>query len=219
MDYNSQEQAAAYDAMHQRFHGYDEEAAAILEQFDIGPRSTLIDMGAGTGAIAVHAAGHVKWIYAVGVSEAILARCREKVRKAGSRNVQCRVGGFLSYRHQGDPVHAVVSVAALHHLPDFWKQAGLRRAAEMLKRGGRLFRLDIVFPAGTQDLDQQIRAWVQSIRKKAGPRLAAEAEVHLRKEYSTYDWVMEGLLRRAGFRITRKHLGEGFQTTYLCARV
>ena len=68
------------------------------------------------------------------------------------------------------------------------------------------------------DLDRQIRSWVRSIRKKAGPRLAEEAEVHLRKEFSTYDWVMEGLLRKAGFRINRKRTVEAFQTTYVCTR-
>jgi putative AdoMet-dependent methyltransferase len=219
VDYNAREQAAAYDVMHQRFRRYDEEAEAILEQLNVGPRSTVIDMGAGTGAFAVPAARLVNWIYAVDVSESMLARCREKVRKAGLKNIRCRVGGFLSYRHHGAPADAMVSVASLHHLPDFWKQAGLRRAANMLKQGGRLFLFDIVFPAGTRNLDQQLRSWVQSIRKKAGPRLAAEAEVHLRKEYSTYDWVMEGLLCRAGFHIIRTHYGEGFQTTYLCARV
>ncbi len=219
VDYNNQEQADAYDAVHQRFRRYDEEAAAIIKQLGLGPASTVIDMGAGTGAFAVHAARHVKRVYAVDVSETMLERCREKARKAGVRNIRCRVGGFLTYRHNDAPVDAMVSVAALHHLPDFWKQIGLRRAAAMLKTGGKFFLFDIVFPAGPQDLDQQIRSWVQSIRKKAGPRLAMEAEVHLRKEHSTYDWVMEGLLQRAGFRITRKHSGEGFQTSYVCARV
>jgi cyclopropane fatty-acyl-phospholipid synthase-like methyltransferase len=116
-------------------------------------------------------------------------------------------------------VDAVVSVAALHHLPDFWKQVALRRTAKMLKRGGKLLLFDIVFPSAAQDLDARIQAWIESIRKKAGSRLAEEAEVHVSKEYSTYDWVMEGLLRRAGFRIAGKHAGEGFQTTYVCTRV
>ncbi len=219
VDYGKREQVDAYDAMHQRFRRYEAEAAAILEQLHLDHTSTVIDMGAGTGAFAIHAAPHVKGVYAVDVSEPMLARCREKARKAGLRNVRCRVGGFLTYRHQAAPVDAMVSVAALHHLPDFWKQIGLRRAGEMLRKGGRLYLFDIVFPGTAWDLDGQIQTWVQSIRQKAGPRLAGEAEVHLQREHSTYDWVMEGLLRRAGFHINRRRINHGFQATYLCTRV
>ncbi len=219
VDYCTPEQAAAYDAMHQRFRRYEAEAAAILGQLHLDRRSAVIDMGAGTGAFAIHAAPHVKEVYAVDVSRPMLARCREKARKAGLRNVQCRAGGFLTYRHQAAPADAMVSVAALHHLPDFWKQVGLRRAGEMLRKGGRLYLFDIVFPGAALDLDGQIRAWLQSIRGKAGPRLATEAEVHLQKEHSTYDWVMEGLLRRAGFHINRRRIDHGFQATYLCTRI
>ena len=88
----------------------------------------------------------------------------------------------------------------------------------MLKRGGKLFLFDIVFPSAAQYLDGRPSS-IESIRKKAGSRLAKEAEVHMCKEYSTYDWVMEGLLRRAGFRIAGKHTGEGLQTSYGCTRV
>ena len=219
VDYTSPGEAAAYDAMHQRFRRYDDEAAAILKALGLGPESTVIDMGAGTGAFAVNAARHVKQVFAVDVSAAMLARCRQKARQAGLSNVRCRVGGFLTYRHAGEPADAVVSVAALHHLPDFWKLVGLRRAADMLKRNGKLFLFDIVFPSSPPDIACQLPAWIQSIRGRAGVRLAKEAEVHIRSEHSTYDWVMEGLLRRAGFRIRRKHVGEGFQATYVCRRV
>jgi cyclopropane fatty-acyl-phospholipid synthase-like methyltransferase len=219
VDYASQEEAVAYDVMHQRLRRYDEEVAAIIEALGLGPKSTVIDMGAGTGAFAVHAAPHVKQVFAVDVSAPMLARCREKARSAGLRNVRCRAGGFLTYRHTGAPADAVVSVAALHHLPDFWKLVGLRRVREMLKQGGKLFLFDIVFPSSAPDLDRQLQVWVRAIKAKAGARLAKEAEVHLRSEHSTYDWVMDGLLRRAGFRITRKQTGEGFRTTYVCTRL
>jgi cyclopropane fatty-acyl-phospholipid synthase-like methyltransferase len=218
VDYRSPEEAAAYDAMHQRFRRYDEQTAAILGALDLGPEATVIDMGAGTGAFAIHAARHLRRVYAVDVSAAMLARCREKARAAGLRNVRCRVGGFLTYRHADAPADAMVSVAALHHLPDFWKLVGLRRAAAMLRPGGKLFLFDIVFPSEAPDLDRRLTGWVRSIRAKAGPRLAREAETHVRSEHSTYDWVMEGLLRHAGFCIGRKQYGDGFQASYVCTR-
>ncbi|MEA1893594.1 MAG: hypothetical protein U9N36_00045 [Euryarchaeota archaeon] len=42
-------------------------------------------------------------------------------------------GGFLAYEHEAEPADAMVSIVALHHLPDFWKLVALTRAAKMLK--------------------------------------------------------------------------------------
>lgn len=52
----------------------------------------------------------------------------------------------------------------------------------------------------------------------ADARLAEEAVVHIRNEFSTYDWIMEGIIRSSGFRIDSAEYGQGFQTTYLCTK-
>ena len=140
----------------------------------------------------------------------MLERCREKAREAGLKNLTCRVGGVLTYRDTEPPADAMVSVAALHHLPDFWKQVGLRRAARMPERR-ELFLFDIVFPSAAQDLDGRIELMDSFIRKKAGSRLAKEAEGAHLQGVSTYDWAMEGLLRRAGSRIAGKHTARVFR--------
>ena len=75
----------------------------------------------------------------------------------------------------------MVSIAALHHLPDFWKLAGLTRAAEMLKAGGRLFLFDIVFPSEASDLEGKLDGWVRSNALQSGHELAAEVEIHIRR--------------------------------------
>jgi SAM-dependent methyltransferase len=79
-------------------------------------------MGCGTGAFALHAAPYYRKIYAVDIARAMLGRARRKARKAGLTNIEFRRGGFLTYEHADDPVDAVVSVLALHHLPDFWNR-------------------------------------------------------------------------------------------------
>ena len=88
----------------------------------------------------------------------------------------------------------------------------------MLKAGGRFFLFDIVFPSATEDMEGRLDAWVRSIAEQSGHELAAEAKIHIREEYSTYDWVMEGLLERAGFEIENTGYGDGFQATYVCTR-
>jgi putative AdoMet-dependent methyltransferase len=218
VDYRDVAEAQKYDEIHQRFRDYEKAAEMIVKRLGLGPDSTVIDMGAGTGAFAVYAAKYCKRVYAVDVSEAMLAVCRSKLKEAGLENVVCRVGGFLTYEHKDELVDAMVSVAVLHHLPDYWKQVGLKRAAQMIKPGGRLLLFDIVFPSENEDLAQVLEGWIGSIRDNSGVELAQEAEVHLRDEYSTYDWIMEGLLERSGFQIDEAEYDEGFQTTYVCTR-
>jgi hypothetical protein len=56
----------------------------------------------------------------------------------------------------------------------------------------------------------------QAIWIRADARLAQEALIHVRDEFSTYDWIMEGIIKRSGFRIDTAEYGDGFQTTYVC---
>ncbi len=57
---------------------------------------------------------------------------------------------------------------------------------------------------------------IHSMREKVGAEFSAETVTHIRDEHSTYDWIMEGLLTRAGFRIDRAEYGSGFAAMYLC---
>ena len=88
----------------------------------------------------------------------------------------------------------------------------------MLKVGGGFFIFDIVFPSEATDLKDRINAWIRSIALQSGRELAAEAEIHIREEYSTCDWIMEELLERAGFEIESAEYGDGFRATYVCIR-
>jgi ubiquinone/menaquinone biosynthesis C-methylase UbiE len=218
VDYSSVEQVQQYDDLHQRFRDYEKDSGAIIKLLELDSNSTVIDMGAGTGAFALHAAKHCRKVYAVDVSSAMLERCRKKGEEMGLSNILYCHGGFLTYEHEAEPADAMVSIAALHHLPDFWKLVALTRAAGMLKAGGVLFLFDIVFPSAAKDLEGRLDAWVRSIAERSGHELAAEANIHIREEYSTYDWVMEGLLERAGFKIESSEYGDGFQATYVCIR-
>lgn len=57
-----------------------------------------------------------------------------------------------------------------------------------------------------------------SIETLADARLAQEAVIHTRDEFSTYDWIMEGTIRKSGFHIDAAKYGKGFQTTYVCTK-
>lgn len=218
VDYASAEQVAVYDTRHQRFRNYRKFAEAILTRLGLGPETTVIDLGVGTGAFALHAAPHYKTVYAVDVSEAMLAYTREKAKQAGLANIVFCQGGFLTYEHAAAPVDAVVSSAVLHHLPDMWKWAGLLNVAKMLKPGGKFYLYDVVFPM-TENYAANFAGWVETFVARVGPEFAREVETHLRDEFSTFDWIMEGLLRRAGFQIESAEYQDQFGATYLCTKL
>lgn len=78
----------------------------------------------------------------------------------------------------------------------------------------------MVFPtAAVADYDAQFSGWVRAQAEAVGPEFATEVETHIRDEYSTYDWVMEGLLIRAGFHIDSVDYAKGVGATYLCTRM
>jgi cyclopropane fatty-acyl-phospholipid synthase-like methyltransferase len=218
VDYSDPAQAAEYDRHHQKFRDYQKDAERILNRLGLGPESTVIDMGAGTGAFALHAAQRCKQVYAVDVSPAMLACCQAKAESAGLTNIQFCHGGFLTYEHMSDPVDAIVSVAVLHHLPDFWKLVGLQRIADMLKAGGMFYLFDVVFPSDITGIGDQFDQWIQSIEDTVGPTFAREVETHIRDEHSTCAWIMEGLLERAGLRIQNAEYTDSFGATYICIK-
>jgi putative AdoMet-dependent methyltransferase len=218
VDYSDLAQVQAYDEKHQKFRDYEKASQAIIGRLGLGPGDTVIDMGAGTGAFALCAARTCKTVYAVDVSPAMVDYARQKAEKAGLKNIVFCHGGFLTYEHAAEPADALVSVAVLHHLPDFWKLIGLRRASEMLKPGGRLYLFDVVFPSDITGYEARFDDWISFFARNVGPDFAVEAETHIRDEHSTYAWIMEGLLERAGFCIDSAEYADGFGATYICTK-
>jgi len=219
VDYRDPRLAAEYDARHARYRDFEREAQGIREALRLSPADVVIELGAGTGALALPVARGCRRLYAVEPSPAMRARLEEKARAAGADNLVACAGSFLAYAHRGEPADAVYSWAALHHLPDFWKQVALRRAAELLRPGGRLYLFDVVFAFPVGEHARHFDAFVGAIRARAGEAFAAEAETHLRAEFSTFEWVLTGMLERAGLRIDEIRRGDPMTAGYLCTRV
>ena len=217
VDYANPEQVAVYDERHQRFRDYKKFAEDVMTWLELGPEANVVDLGAGTGAFSLHAAAYFKTVYVVDVSEAMLEYTRQKAEQAGLSNIVFCKGGFLTYQHKDAPVDAVVSTAVLHHLPDMWKWVGLLNVVKMLKPGGKFYLFDVVFPF-MEDYTAYFNGWVNDFFENVGPEFAMEVETHIRDEFSTFDWVMEGLLRRAGFQIDRAEYDNQSGATYLCTK-
>jgi len=217
-NYNNFILARVYDTYHQMFRDYRREAEQIVAALGLDGSATVLDMGCGTGAFAIHAAPHYGKVHAVDVAKAMLGRARRKARKAGLTNVEFHRGGFLSYEHAAGPVDAIVSVMALHHLPDFWKLVALHRLASILKPDGRLYLRDVVFSFDVGRGEPSIKRFIRQMSIDMGPDGRTAAETHVREEYSTWGWIMEGLLERAGFRIDDADYRDDYLAAYLCTK-
>ncbi|HOV87583.1 MAG TPA: class I SAM-dependent methyltransferase [Syntrophobacteraceae bacterium] len=201
VDYANREVVADYDRQHQGFRDFEKEAEMIVAALDLSENSTVLDVGCGTGGLSVCLARKCKQVYAVDVSQAMIEVLEGKIEAQGLGNITPQRAGFLTYRHRAEAPDAVVVNIALHHLPDFWKQIALCRLHDLLKPGGKMFLADVVFGFDPRTYEEAVEGWLHCMRDLAGPRMADETIVHIRDEFSTWDWVMSGMLERAGFRL------------------
>jgi len=176
---------------------------AALRAAGLGEDATVIDLGAGTGQFALAAAGVVRRVIAVDVSPVMLDHLRAKLGASGADNVECVAGGFLTYEHRGEPANLVYTRLALHHLPDFWKARALVRMAGMLKPGGMLRLSDVVYGFEATEAEAWLEDWMSKTASDdvEGGWTRAELEEHVRDEHSTFTWLLEPMIERAGFTI------------------
>jgi SAM-dependent methyltransferase len=187
--------------------GYDAKAQVdpsddleILIGHGLRPGTTIVDLGAGTGVFAAAAAATGASVIAVDVSPPMAAHLRDRFRDTD--NVRVVEAGFLTYEHEGLPADFVHCRNALHQLPDFWKGIALARIASVMRTEG-IFRVrDLVFDFDPSEADEFIPAWMAG--GVDDPRCGwtpAELAEHVRLEFSTYRWLFEPMLDRAGFEI------------------
>jgi putative AdoMet-dependent methyltransferase len=216
-DFRDEAEVRAYDERMAKLRDVAKEAEEIGAAVAITPGSVIWEIGTGTGEGALSLARSCRQVIAIDVSPAMLAYARRKAAERKIANARFEPGGFLAGFAPEGPVDAVVSQLALHHLPDFWKARGLLRIASKLRPGGRLFLRDVVYPAAAAESDGWFQQSVDAVREKGGDSAAQRTIDHIQKEYSTFDWVLEGMLQRAGFTVLKKN-AEGFLTSYLCGK-
>lgn len=192
---------------------------AYLERLGLGPRQTLVDLGAGTGALAIEAAKRCLRVVAVDVSPAMLALAEQNAKALGVTNLELVQAGFLTYQHEGKPADIIYSRNALHHLPDFWKVVALERITGMLKPGGILRLRDLVYSFAPQDSETHFETWLAKAPLTAAEGVPkAEIETHICDEYSTFSWLFEAMLERVGFEIAEVNYSpSGIFAAYTCS--
>jgi ubiquinone/menaquinone biosynthesis C-methylase UbiE len=174
----------------------------------------VVDLGCGTGLIALALAPHVARVTAVDISPRMLARLDEQARADGIGNVIPIAGDLRALPLQDESATLAVSNYAFHHLEDAGKELALAEVRRVLAPGGRLVLCDMMFSLSLEPRDRALlRAKLVAIARR-GPagllRIARNAgRVAVgRWEHPSPPEVWERMLRARHFDDVRVELLE-----------
>jgi SAM-dependent methyltransferase len=208
-------------AGYERKQGYPDPAEdlAVLAAHGLDARSTVVDLGAGTGRFSLAAARRFGQVIAVDISRAMLGFLRVRAAAAAVANLACVQAGFLSYQHAGSPADAVYTRNALHQLPDFWKAVALDRIGRMLRPGGVLRLHDLIYDFQPSQAEEVFGRWLDGAADDpAEGYTSADFAEHIRTEYSTFRWLLEPMLAVAGFEIVTADFRGPVYGAYTCRK-
>jgi demethylmenaquinone methyltransferase/2-methoxy-6-polyprenyl-1,4-benzoquinol methylase/phosphoethanolamine N-methyltransferase len=117
---------------------------ATLELINIQPESTVLDVGCGTGSLAIEAKRLALDGTVVGIdsSSNMVNIAKRKAEKARV-DVDFRVGVIEQIEFSGNYFDIVLSSLMMHHLPDDLKKEGLKEVQRILKPGGIFLIVDL----------------------------------------------------------------------------
>ena len=212
-DYDSIEEVAQYDQRMRRFRDIDGENRELIKLAGLKPGFDVLEIGTGTGAFARQAAKAGARVRAIDISKIMLEYARKCAAEEKLDQVSFDLAGFLSFEAEPDSYDAVVTGLALHHLSDVWKAVALRKINRVLRPGGVLLLLDVVFDWKNETPE----AYFERILEYA-PGSKDNFAKHIADELSTLTWIMNGLLERAGFTIEADHCRNDFLHIYQCRK-
>ena len=210
--------AAAFDAKS----GTDfDEVVNDLVGLGLDATSTIVDLGAGTGAFAIAAASVARQVIAGGCFACHGRVDAESGRRSRAQECQRRPGGPHLLRSRGRAGGIVHSRNTFHQVPDFWKVMALRKVHQILRSGGILHLQDLVFSFPLEATEARVASWMDDAADDpASGWTAAEYATHLREEFSTFTWILEVMLTQTGFEVLDSWFSEsGIYGGYDCRRL
>jgi ubiquinone/menaquinone biosynthesis C-methylase UbiE len=163
----------------ERVEAWDEVAASasflairdrIIELAGPRPDDCVVDLGAGTGLLALGLGPLVRKLVAVDISERMLGRLDDAAVADGVHNVEPLVADLRRLPLEDESATLVVSNYAFHHLDDAGKELALSEARRILRPGGRLVLCDMMFSLSLEQRDRRLVIEKVAGLLKRGPR-------------------------------------------------
>lgn len=120
----------------------------VLDLAELSPGDMVLDVGCGTGTLALEAyqrVGPAGRVVGIDPGPRQIDRARTKAARRGV-GVDFQIGAIERLPFTDASFDAVLSTLMMHHLPDDLKRAGLAEIARVLKAGGRLVIADAEHP-------------------------------------------------------------------------
>ena len=174
----------------------------------IQPGETVLDVGCGTGTLAIEVQQRVGAVARViGIDPGVrqIARARSKAARR-TLPIDFRIGVIEHLDFPDQTFDAVLSTLMMHHLPDDLKRQGLFEIARVLKPGGRLVIADFKRPEERQDQPARLGAGESGIQDL--PALVKDAGF---SQVETEEMWLPRLPALPGFHAL---LGAGFVRAY-----
>ncbi len=128
--------------------GFSSLRAQIIALGRLNRNDQVLDIGAGTGLLALAAAPRARHVCALDVSPAMCRHLEDKLARLLIANVDVVLGMANDLPLDDESVDVVLSNYCFHHLSDAGKRQALDEVRRVLRPGGRLVIGDMMFHVG-----------------------------------------------------------------------